>query len=243
VGSNPTVDICFCLRRHLFLPASTGFCRAPCRERRVDDEEKCWPGPPLASRHRRRSLVSDVLPHRRAPLPVTPLMAFAHGQCSAYRPLRIQRFSLDPDPWPLGWTAAALPSFAAFPRFSSLIATPTSVHVSMSLGCNVEKRKERLSHRRRLAAGAGFWFCCPAGPRAPDMHLCGSLRLQGLAPPLCVVLGQLHPHPLFQGTHPCRTGGLQPSAGPRRPAPPLASRHRRRSLSVMSCRPAEHRCP
>jgi len=27
------------------------------------------------------------------------------------------------------------------------------------------------------------------------------------------------------------------------PGPPLASRHRRRSLSEMSCRPAEHRCP
>ena len=91
--------------------------------------------------------VSDVLPPRRAPLPVTPLLAIAHDQCSAYCPFSIQRFSLDPDPWPLGpWplNAAALPSFAAFPRFFSLIATPTSVHVSMSLGCNVEKSKAQL---------------------------------------------------------------------------------------------------
>jgi len=49
--------------------------------------------------------VSDVLPPRRAPLPVTPLLAIAHDQCSAYCPFSIQRFSLDPDPWPLGWTA------------------------------------------------------------------------------------------------------------------------------------------
>ena len=41
-------------------------------------------------------------------------------------------------------SAAALPSFAAFPRFSSLIATPTSVHVAMSLGCNVEKSNAEL---------------------------------------------------------------------------------------------------
>jgi len=30
--------------------------------------------------------VSDVLPPRRAPLPVTPLLAIAHDQCSAYCP-------------------------------------------------------------------------------------------------------------------------------------------------------------
>ncbi len=63
--------------------------------------------------------VRDVLPPRRAPLPVTPLLAIAHGQCSAYCPFSIQRFSLDPDPWPLGWTAPQhyrhLPPSLAFP--------------------------------------------------------------------------------------------------------------------------------
>ena len=86
--------------------------------------------------------VSDVLPPCRAPLPVMPLLAIAHDHCSAYCPFSIQRFGLDPDPWPLGWTAP--PSFAAFPRFSSLIATPTSVHVAMSLGCNVDKSNSEL---------------------------------------------------------------------------------------------------
>ncbi len=92
--------------------------------------------------------VSDVLPPRRAPLPVTPLLAIAHGQCSAYCPLRIQRFSFGSGPLAIGLdNAAALPPFAAFPRLFSLIAAPTSVHASVSLGCNVEKNK--TSARRK----------------------------------------------------------------------------------------------
>ena len=97
----------------------------------------------------------NTLPPRRAPLPVTPLLAIAHDQCSAYCPFSIQRFSLDPDPWPLGWTAPQQ-SFAAFPRFSSLIATPTSVHVSMSLGCNVEKSKGPATTRALRPEEADF---------------------------------------------------------------------------------------
>ncbi len=62
--------------------------------------------------------VSDVPPPRLA---VTPLLAIAHDQCSAYCPFSIQRFSLDPDPWPLGWTAPQyyrhLPPSLAFSAF------------------------------------------------------------------------------------------------------------------------------
>jgi len=49
-------------------------------------------------------------------------------------------------------------------------------------------------------------------------------------------LGMLRTQPLIS------LGPLKPIAECW-PGPPLASRHRRRSLSVMSCRPAEHRCP
>ncbi len=49
---------------------------------------------------------------------------------------------LGPGPLAFGlYSATALPPLAAFPRCFSLVATPTSVHVSMSLGCNVEKNK------------------------------------------------------------------------------------------------------
>ena len=61
-----------------------------------------------------------------------------------FRILPLQHTAIQLGPGPLAFgldSAAALPSLAAFPRFSSLIATPTSVHVSMSLGCNVEKSK------------------------------------------------------------------------------------------------------
>jgi len=89
-----------------------------------------------------------------------------------FRILPLQHTAIQLGPGPLAFgldSAAALPSFAAFPRFFSLIVTPTSVHVSMSLGCNVEKSKGNI---------------------------------------------------LFQGTtHPRRTGGLQPSAGPARRLP------------------------
>jgi len=63
-----------------------------------------------------------------------------------FRILPLQHTAIQLGPGPLAYgldSAAALPSFAAFPRFFSLIATPTSVHVSMSLGCNVEKSKKR----------------------------------------------------------------------------------------------------
>ncbi len=58
--------------------------------------------------------VSDVLPPRRAPLPVTPLLAIAHDQCSAYCPFRI----------PLGLWAGQRRSITVVCRLKASLAFP-----------------------------------------------------------------------------------------------------------------------
>ncbi len=64
----------------------------------------------------------------------------------------------------------ALPPLAAFPRLFSLIATPTSVHVSMSLGCNVEKSKV-------LEIRLWMWFLNPKNAGLTELLSCGADRV------------------------------------------------------------------